>query len=55
MRGDSRVMRFLTCRPDGVTVDLPAATVASVATARINDGDRIPINGSTGVVEILKS
>jgi pyruvate,water dikinase len=32
---------------------IPAVVGSSVGTTRIKDGDRIRVNGSTGLVEIL--
>jgi phosphohistidine swiveling domain-containing protein len=34
---------------------IPAVVGSSVGTSRIKDGDRVRVNGSTGLVEILKS
>jgi pyruvate,water dikinase len=33
---------------------IPAVVGTSIATQRIKTGDRIRVNGSTGVVEVLK-
>ena len=35
------------------SVGIPAVVGTSVATAQIKDGDRVRVNGNTGLVEIL--